>query len=176
MVGRPQKQVSQLQNRRADRVERRTFPIAVPHEPLVAPPAPRGLKAAGKVVWEQYWTDPVSCAATRADGYDIAQYCALHDRLEGIAKAIEKEGDVTEGMNGPILNPLWRAYKIVEARIAKYREQLGILPLARMRLGLVQTQREIGVADLRRRLDRSDEARGAIEAECSESDVNLDEL
>jgi hypothetical protein len=44
-----------------------------------------------------------------------------------------------------------------------------------MRLGLVQTQRDIGVADLRRRLDRSDEAREAIEAEATEV-VELDGL
>jgi hypothetical protein len=84
-------------------------------------------------------------------------------------------GDVIEGMNGPILNPLHRVRKDLTREIEKLREMLGILPLARMRLGLVQTQRDIGVADLRRRLDRGERAAEAIEAEATEV-VDLDGL
>lgn len=184
-MNKPQKPASQLQFQRGGRAERRTFPVVVPREELVAPPAPAGLKATGAAVWEAYWTDPVSLAATRADGHDIARYCRLHDERAAVERQIarrghEHGGHVIEGVNGPILNPLHRVRRELTREIEKLREQLGILPLARMRLGLVQTQRDIGVADLRRRLDRSDEARDAIEAEATAvgeaGDVDLDNL
>jgi P27 family predicted phage terminase small subunit len=178
-MGLPKKPVDQLQFTRGGRAERRTFPVSVPRVALVAPPPPAGLKAAGRAVWEAYWTDPVSLAATRVDGYDIARYCRLHDEREAVEKRIagrsQYGGDVIEGMNGPILNPLHRVRKELTREIEKLREMLGILPLARMRLGLVQTQRDIGVADLRRRLDRAGEATDAIEAEATEV-VELDGL
>jgi P27 family predicted phage terminase small subunit len=178
-MNRPQKPVDQLQFTRGGRAERRTFPVAVPREALVAPPAPKALGAAGKAVWEAYWTDPVSLAATKVDGYDIARYCRLHDEREAVERRIKGRsqygGDVIEGMNGPILNPLHRVRKELTREIEKLREMLGILPLARMRLGLVQTQRDIGVADLRRRLDRGERAAEAIEAESTEV-VDLDGL
>jgi phage terminase small subunit len=180
-MNKPRKPVDQLQFQRGGRAERRTFPVAVPDAPLVAPPAPEGLKDAGRAVWVAYWSDPVSLAATPVDGYDIARYCQLHDQREAIERKLARSkneggGHVIDGVNGPALNPLHRARKEYTREIEKLREQLGILPLARMRLGLVQTKRDLGVSDLRRRLDRSDDARDAIEAECVEADVNLDEL
>jgi P27 family predicted phage terminase small subunit len=168
-----QKPVSQLQNPRGGRAERRTFPVIVPREQLVAPAPPRGLKATGRAVWEAYWSDPVCLAATRVDGFDIARYCVLHDRRDAQERLLAKEGATVEGYAGDVINPRFRIVKELTREIEKYREQLGVLPLARMRLGLVQTQRDIGVADLRRRLDRSDEAREAIEAEATEV-VELD--
>lgn len=141
------------------------------------PPLPKGLRGAGAVMWAAYWADPVSCAASGVDGYDIGRYCLLLSQREGEERKAKREGVTIEGMNGPILNPRYRVIKEITREIEKLREMLGVTPLARMRLGLVQTQRDIGVADLRRRLDRSDEARGVIEAEATEvADVDLDQL
>jgi P27 family predicted phage terminase small subunit len=147
VVNKAQKPVSQLQNPRGGRAERRTLTV-VESGPLEIPAAPEGLKAAGRAVWEAYWGDRVSLAATVVDGPEIARYCMLHDERAAVEKRIKGRsqygGDVIEGMNGPILNPLHRVRKELTREIEKLREQLGILPLARMRLGLVTVQAEHG--------------------------------
>lgn len=173
-MNKPRKPVDQLQFKRGGRAERRTFPLAVPDALPPAPPAPRGLTGGGKAMWDAYWSDPVSCAATVADGYDIARFCLLIGRRESEERKLRKEGITVEGYAGPVANPRIRVVRELTREIEKYREQLGILPLARMRLGLVQTKREIGRADLMRRLERHEEATGVIEAEAEV--VNLDEM
>jgi hypothetical protein len=117
--------------------------------PLEVPPTPEGLGPAGAAAWQSYWSDRVSLAATVADGPDIARYCALHDEREAVEAKIRGAkryggGHVIEGMNGPMLNPLHRVRKELTREIEKYREQLGILALPRMRLGLVAVQAEHG--------------------------------
>lgn len=176
VAGKAQKPTSQLQNPRGGRGERRTFPILVPEGELVAPPAPKGLRSAGREAWERYWTDPVCCAATRVDGYDIARYCQLLDRRATYERRLAKSPtQLTIAGERPAA--IFLVVKELTREIEKLREQLGILPLARMRLGLVQTQRDIGRADLLRRLERSEEAREALEDDAIEGEVvNLDEL
>lgn len=183
MAGRPQKPANQLQNPRGGRLERRSFPVEVPREPLKAPRCPNGLGKAGAAIWQAYWTDPVSLTASGVDGYAIAEYCRLHDRIEAIEAELDGEQDeegntryVVGGANGPILNPLLRALKLFVDRRDRLSEKLGVTALNRQRLGLVATQREIGVADLRQRLERGKRATEAIEAECVEADVNLDAM
>lgn len=176
MAGKPQKPVSQLQFARGGRGERRSFPVVVPDAPLVPPPPPAGLRSLGKEVWAAYWSDPVSCAASPVDGYDIARYCRLVDLRNKYERRMEREGGTQATIiGGERPHGLFGVVKELTREIEKLREQLGILPLARMRLGLVKTQRDLGVADLRRRLDRSDEAREAIESEATEV-VDLDAL
>lgn len=182
MAGRPQKQVADLQFTRGGRLDRRAFPVEVPREALKAPRRPNGLGRAGAAIWDSYWTDPVSLTASGVDGHAIAEYCKLHDRIEAIERELDKEqkeGEssayVVGGANGPILNPLLRALKLFVDRRDRLSEKLGVTALNRQRLGLVATKREIGVSELRRRLDRSDVARDAIEATATEV-VNLDEM
>lgn len=169
--------MGQLQNPRGGRADRRTFPIAVPAEMPPAPGPPPDLKAEGLEVWAAYWSDPVSCAATDVDRYDIARYCRLIDRRAVLERAVRRR-PVVKNDYGEQPNPRFKIIRELSREIEKTREQLGILPLARMRLGLVQTQRDLGVEDLRRRLARQaegggpQEPEGTIEAEV----VVLDDL
>lgn len=169
MAGKPHKPTNQLQNQRGGRAERRTLRVVEPSERRKLPRVPRDLGERGAVIWRAYWADPVSLAATGVDIYDIHRYCQLIDQRAELETKIAAKPIVENGYGeGP--NPLTRIVKEMTREIEKTREQLGILPLARMRLGLVTVQQESGLHDLRQKMERAkptDEPAGVI---------NLDEL
>lgn len=172
MPARPQKPVDQLQYTRGGRAERRTFPLAVPDGELTVPEPPKALRGPGKAVWCAYWSDPVSCASSRVDGYDIARYCTLIDRRDKFERQVLR-CPLVESIGGQTVNPIFRIIRETTREIERLRDQLGILPLARMRLGLVQTQRDLGRVDLLRRMERQTEA---VEAMATDGIIDLGEL
>ncbi len=143
MPNKYQKPVSQLQNPRGGRAERRTLTVVAESTPLEVPPLPKGLRASGKRQWAAYWGDRVSLAATPVDEYDIERYCRLLDERDSLKRAALRN-PVVQHIYGETPNPRWRIIKELTREIEKLREQLGILPLARMRLGLVTVQAEHG--------------------------------
>lgn len=143
MPNKYQKPVSQLQNPRGGRAERRTLTVVANSAPLEVPPPPKGLRATGKRQWVAYWSDRVSLAAVGVDEYDIERYCRLLDRRDTLERAVLKI-PVVQHLYGEAVNPRWRIIKELTREIEKLREQLGILPLSRMRLGLVTVQAEHG--------------------------------
>lgn len=161
---RPQKPVSQLQNPRGGRAERRTLRVVEPAERKL-PRVPSDLGERGRVIWRAYWRDPVSLAATGVDIYDIHRYCQLIEQREGLEAQIAARPLVENGYGeGP--NPLTRIVKELTREIEKTRDMLGILPLSRMRLGIAVVQAESGKHDLREKLQRgtpADEPAGVID-------------
>jgi len=153
MPGRPRKPVEQLQYRGDGREERRSLRVVAPGEARKMPACPRDLTGVGRVAWRAYWADPVSLAATGVDAYDIHRYCRLLARREALEEQVAAE-PVVDGYAGPTVNPLHKLVRELTREIEKYREMLGILPLARMRLGLVQAQAAVTVGELRRQLAR----------------------
>lgn len=143
MANKYQKPASQLQNPRGGRAERRMLTVVTDNAPLEVPPMPKGLRASGKRQWEAYWGDRVSLAATGVDAYDIERYCRLLDERDTLKRAALRK-PVVQHIYGETPNPRWRIVKELTREIEKLREQLGILPLARMRLGLVSVQAEHG--------------------------------
>lgn len=143
MANKYQKPVDQLQFKRGGRAERRTLTVVTDSAPLEVPPMPKGLRGSGKRQWEAYWGDRVSLAATPVDGYDIERYCRLLDERDTLKRAALRM-PVVQHIYGETPNPRWRIVKELTREIEKLREQLGILPLARMRLGLVSVQAEHG--------------------------------
>ncbi len=157
MAGKPQKPTDQLQFRRGGRAERRTLaveaPGGAPATAPAAPKAPKGLEQLGRRVWKAYWADPVSRAASGVDLYDVERYCRLLDQRAAWEAQLIAQPTVTNEY-GEQPHPLFKLVKELTREIEKLREQLGILPLARMRLGLVTTQQKATAADLRAKLRR----------------------
>lgn len=154
MAAKRQKPPEQLQGRSSRYRGTSTLVLVAPEERRAVPRLPRGLGALGKAVWRAYWADPISQVATGADVHDIIRYCHLLDRRAALEREIEREPTV-ENEYGRQPNPLFKITKELTREIEKTREQLGILPLARMRLGIATTQRTASVLDLRARLDRT---------------------
>lgn len=164
MANKYQKPASQLQNQRGGRVERRTLRVVEPAERTL-PRVPRDLGERGRVIWRAYWSDPVSLAATGVDIYDIHRYCQLIEQREELEAQIAKRPIVETGY-GESPNPLTRIVKELTREIEKTRDMLGILPLSRMRLGLVTVQTESGKHDLKQKLRQTpaaDEPAGVID-------------
>lgn len=164
MANKYQKPVSQLQNPRGGRAERRMLTVVTDNAPLEVPPMPKGLRASGKRQWEAYWGDRVSLAATGVDAYDIERYCRLLDERDTLKRAALRK-PVVQHIYGETPNPRWRIVKELTREIEKTRDMLGILPLSRMRLGLVTVQTESGKHDLKQKLRQTpaDEPAGFID-------------
>ena len=165
VAGKPHKPANQLQSHRDARSERRTLRVVAPTERRKVPRVPADLGERGKVIWQAYWRDDVSLAATGVDIYDIHRYCQLIEQREELEAHIAAH-PISLNEYGEQPNPRFRMVKELTREIEKTREQLGILPLARMRLGLVKVQQETGLHDLREKVQRSqprDELAGAID-------------
>ena len=144
------KPVEQLQFRRGGEAERRTLAVVVPPGARTIPACPRSLKGIGRVVWRAYWSDPVSLAATAVDAYDVHRYCALVQKREALERVADA-APLVEGYAGMMLNPRYKLIHEYSREIELLRNMLGILPLARMKLGLVQAQTAVTVGELKRK-------------------------
>jgi hypothetical protein len=113
-----------------------TLTLVRPDDRRAVPEFPEYLDPAYRPVWDAYWEDPVSKLVTRADEYDLGRYFMLlahRDKLQGEALA----DPITKGsMDQDVPNPRFRIVAQLNREIEKYREQLGVLALARMKLGL----------------------------------------
>jgi P27 family predicted phage terminase small subunit len=172
----PQKPVDQLQFKRGDRAERRTLLLPVTTEPRPIPRCPAGLQPGAQRRWRAYWSAPVAAAVDlRSDAEAVERWVHCVSERERLQPLADKTPLVKGSTGQLVANPLYGVINGLSREIERLEEHLGMTPLARMRLGLVQTQRDIGVADLRRRLERAGEATDAIEAEATEV-VDLDEM
>lgn len=177
-MNKPQKPVGELQYKREGRAERRTLRVVVPTEHREPPATPTGLQRGAQRRWREFWKSAVSLAVDMAaDGEAIHRW--IHDvsereRLQPLAD----KTPLVKGSTGQLVkNPLYGVIDGLDRAIAHAEEHFGMTPLSRMRLGLVATQRDLGVADLRRKLDGRQAAphEDAIEAEATEV-VDLDAL
>lgn len=131
-----------------------TLTLVRPDEGREIPAYPPDLDPAYRPVWDAYWGDALSRLVTEADKYDIRRYFGLlakRDTLQGEALA----DPITKGsMDQDVPNPRFKIVDQLNREIEKYREQLGILPLARMKLGVATGQaREATARSIRAQLD-----------------------
>jgi P27 family predicted phage terminase small subunit len=116
--------------------------------------APKGLLAATKRIWSAYWQSPVSRAVDReADRYRVERWITTVDEYERIT-AIFKQTRIVKGSTGQaVLNPLSQYLQQVLAEINKAETELGLTPLARMRLGIAYGEAQLTALELARALD-----------------------
>ncbi|GAA2137810.1 hypothetical protein GCM10009760_18620 [Kitasatospora kazusensis] len=121
--------------------------------PTGAIPDPPVLGADALAAWCSYWGDVVAGVVRPADTSLAVRWARNLDRYHRILSLADAE-PVTIGSTGqPKANPLYDlAYKI-EASVRADEAQLGIGPLARLRLGVKLAEAQTSLADLAADID-----------------------
>ena len=152
MAGQRQKPVQNLAFRRGGRGREVTIPTHSPLEEAPAPP-PRLTRAVAEH-WEAYWSDPISRLVTEATVYDVRRYFSALAERERLERKAGKAPIVAGSAGQDTLNPLYDRIEELTREIEKYRQELGILPLARMRLGVATGHARSALEEFRERLNQ----------------------
>ena len=140
---------------------------------FVIPAPPPGLLKASKDRWEAYWRSAVSSAVDlNADFGLVERWIRSVDEWHRAYRDFRKSR-ITEGSTGQlVLSPLAKLIRQLESEIGRCEQQLGLTPIARLRLGLTANQARLTAEQLNRSLseaDASDPDRDAIDAEWEEA-------
>jgi P27 family predicted phage terminase small subunit len=121
------------------------------------PPIPRpptGLLASSRRRWKAFWRCGVAQAVDPvADLHRIERWIGCVDEYERVNAAFKKGRLVKGSMGQPVLNPLAQYLQQLLAEINKAEAELGLTPLARMRLGIFYGQARLTAQELNRLLD-----------------------
>lgn len=140
---------------------------------FVIPPAPIGLLKVSKDRWEAYWRSAISSAVDlNADFGLVERWIRSVDEWHRAYRSFRKER-VTTGSTGQlVLSPLAKLISQLESEIGRCEQQLGLTPIARLKLGLTANQERLTAAALNRSLSEEDASspdRDAIDAEWEEA-------
>lgn len=148
MAGKRQKPSTQLQGHRPkpDALE------LVRDEPRVIPPAPRGLHTVARKAWKDFFSSPLAQVIDMAaDGEAIRHWARCISERELFMEEL-KDSPLARGSMGQLVkHPLWDVVKELNRQIEKYREQFGMSPLARLRLGVAYSEADEALARMERR-------------------------
>ena len=118
------------------------------------PRAPKNLLPASKRLWTDFWNSPVSHAIDPdADRYRIERWITTVDEYERVNAAFKATRIVRGSTGQPALNPLAQYLQQLLAEINKAETELGLTPLARMRLGIAYGEAQLTALELARALD-----------------------
>lgn len=139
----------------------------------VIPPAPPGLLKSSRDRWEAYWRSAVSSAVDlNADFGLVERWIRSVDEWHRAYRDFRRER-VTTGSTGQlVLSPLAKLISQLESEIGRCEQQLGLTPIARLRLGLTANQARLTAEHLNRSLSETDDhdpRRDAIDAEYEEA-------
>jgi hypothetical protein len=168
MPARRQKRPEELQGRGSRHAGTTTLQLVPPDAGRPVPGYPDGLAEHLRAVWDAFWSDAISQRLTPADMYDVGQYFGLLQERDALLQVARRKTITKGSMEQDVLNPRFRRIEQITAEIKVYREQLGILPLSRSRLGWETARAESGFLDLQRKWE---ERHGEMPAV-----IDLDEL
>lgn len=163
MPGPPPKPKSQRQNR----IKRPELGLVPAKEPsAIVPKPPAGLTTQSRKIWRAYWESQVSNAADQqADMHRLQRWIQYVDEYEKVSKVFRSTRLVKGSMGQPVLNPLSGYLANVEANISRAENEMGLTPLARLRLGITYGQAMLTAEALNRALDTATEAEPSAEKE-----------
>lgn len=120
----------------------------VPHNQPVPEP-PRGLRKSAKDAWTAFWSSPMAALIEVESDMDAIKdwaYCiSERDRLRPL---LRKEPLVIGSTGQLVANPLEKIINQYTRQIDRYREQFGMTPLSRMRLGIAVGEAADTLSDL----------------------------
>lgn len=128
------------------------------------PKPPAGLLKVSKDRWADFWGSPVADAVDRrSDMHRVTRWITAVDEYERCMPVLRKTRLVKGSMGQPVLNPLAGYLAQVEASLRAAEADLGLTPMARLKLGITFGQAKLTAAELNRQLE-------AGEAEKQEGD------
>lgn len=147
--------------------------VATKPTDFAIPAAPPGLLKQSRDRWDAYWRSSVSSAVDlNADFGLVERWIRSVDEWHRAYRDFRKDR-VTEGSTGQlVLSPLAKLISQLESEITRCEQQLGLTPVARLKLGLTANQARLTAEQLNRSLSESDDSdphRDAIDAEYEEA-------
>lgn len=147
--------------------------VQPPPADVVIPAPPPDLLKASVDRWEAYWRSAVSSAVDlNADRGLLERWIRSVDEWYRAYRDFRK-ARTTEGSTGQlVLSPLAKLIRQLETEIGRCERELGLTPMARLKLGLTAGQARLTADALNRSLseaDDSDPDRDAIDAEYEEA-------
>lgn len=147
--------------------------VAAKPASFVIPSPPTGLLKPSRDRWEAYWRSAVSSAVDLlADRGLVERWIRSVDEWERAYRDFRKSRITTGSTGQLVLSPLAKLIGQLEGEISRCEQQLGLTPVARLKLGLTANQERLTAAALNRSLsqqDDSDPHRDAIDAEWAEA-------
>jgi phage terminase small subunit len=132
----------------AKRIRTTTKSIGVVKSAAKAPAMPRGLCEPAQVAWRNYWSDSVSGIMRSSDSTVALRWAKNLDRYHRLIAAADAEPLVAGSTGQDRPNPLYDLAFKVEKSIREDEAQLGIGPLARLKLGVALSESAKSLADL----------------------------
>lgn len=148
MAGKPQKLASLRIDQRPQRARSGTSAVVRDtSRPIPIPPV--GLRKSAKDAWLAFWRSPMATLVQDESDMDALRDWAFciseRDRIQPL---VRKTPLVPGSMGQMVLNPLAALVKDYTRRIDRYREQFGMTPLSRMRLGIAVGEAHDVLSDL----------------------------
>jgi P27 family predicted phage terminase small subunit len=120
----------------------------------MVPRAPTGLLDASRRRWKAFWNSAVAKAVDLdADLYRVERWIGCVDEYERVNAAFKKTRLVKGSTGQPALNPLATYLQQLLGEINKAEAELGLTPLARMRLGIAYGEAKLTALELARAVD-----------------------
>lgn len=121
----------------------------VPSTATKPPKPPAGLLASSIRRWEALWDSPVSKAIdVSADSHRLERWIQAVDEYDRTNKVFRRARLVKGSTGQPRLNPLSSYLAQLSAEIHRAETELGLTPMARLRLGVAYGQAQLTAAEL----------------------------
>jgi P27 family predicted phage terminase small subunit len=121
------------------------------------PKAPRGLLESSRKRWAAYWSSAVAQAADRVvDLHRVERWIRAVDEYERVLPVFRKTRLVKNAPGSVVLNPLAGYLNQLEAVIQRAETDLGLTPVARLRLGIAYGQARLTAEELNRALSEGE--------------------
>lgn len=150
----PKKPEGRRQAHHADRYKS----LELAREPVPTPDPPKGLLKATLNLWEDFWASDVSRAWQTGDLDGLGRLIVYRDEWARLMN-VYREARMVEGSTGQVkVNPALREALNLEAAMKSIAADLGLTPMARMRLGIAFGQATKTIEELRETANHDDDA------------------
>jgi P27 family predicted phage terminase small subunit len=117
-----------------------TLEVVKSEQPKV-PKVPKGLHPVARKAWKSFWTSPIAQVVDRdADWEAICRWAYCLSERELLEDELRAHPLVLGSQGQRVRNPLFDILKERTREIEKFREQFGLAPLHRMRLGITYNE------------------------------------
>lgn len=130
------------------------------------PLPPRGLLKRSRQRWLDYWESRVAKAADPVvDLHRVERWIQAVDEYERVLPIFKKTRTVDGSTGQPVLNPLGAYLKSLQGEISRAETELGLTPMARLRLGITYGQARMTAMELNKALNEGPDADGSSDVD-----------